>query len=227
MFHAYRYAALTATLLLPLAAQAGDISLTGHGSVRYTPDSARLEFTASAQHSLASKASEQVQQTMDQWRQAIEPLHEQLVDYSDARVNLYTRALPTRQPGQKSEQVAVANQTISFSVHNLELLNPLLEQAQKLGLQYHLGQQQFFHSDAQGLEREALARAIQDARERCQFAASQLEKRCGEVKSININGGGHRPAPMMMAEARGASESISSIGVRDIQANVNATFELD
>ena len=219
-------AALLATAAVPLAANAGEVSLTGEGVVRYNPDSARLQFSVSAEHRQPQKASAQVADTMDKWRSAIKTWRDQLQDYSDADVNLYTRTLPVQEKGKEPERVSVASQTVSFSINDLELLNPLLEQANKLGLQYNLGSHQFFHSDEQGLEQQALARAIENARNRCQFVAEQLDKTCGEVVSININGG-HRPVPMMMAEAKSARDTVSSVGPREIQSSVSATFELD
>jgi uncharacterized protein YggE len=216
--------ALAATVfvasLAPLAVSAGEVSLSGEGSVRYAPDSARLQFTASAEHNLPERASERLTETMEQWRKAIGDMRDQLSDYSDANVNLYTRMLPVQERGQTPERMAVASQTVSFSIKNLELLNPLLEQAHKVGLHYHLSE------DEERLQRQALARAIADARSQCAFVAEQLGKTCGEVKTININGG-HRPMPMMMSEARTASDTVSSIAPREIQASVNATFHLD
>ena len=212
--------------LAPITASAGEVSLNGEGIVSYTPDSARLQFTASAEHNLPEKASKQVADTMAQWRNGIQNLRGQLEDYSDADVNLYTRTLPIQERGQKPEQLAVASQTVSFSISDLELLNPLLDQAQKLGLQYHLGSHQFFHSNEQALQRQALARAIEDARDQCKFVAEQLDKSCGDVITMNISGG-HRPVPIMMAEAKSAGDTVSSVGPREVRASVSATFELD
>lgn len=224
-------ALLAATLLaaaaLPLTASAGEVSLTGQGLVQYNPDSARLQFSVSAEHRQPQQASAQVAELMDKWRKAIRPWQDQLQDYSDASVNHYTRTLPVERKGDDPERIAVASQTVSFSISDLELLNPILEQASKLGMQYNLGAHQFFHSDEQGLEQQALARAIEDARQRCEFVARQLDKTCGEVVTININGG-HRPMPvMMMAEAKASRDTVSSIGPREIQTSVSATFELD
>ncbi len=215
-----------AVTVIPAAASAGEVSLSGEGIVRYEPDSARLQFSVTAEHPDAAKASEQVSDTMDEWRQAIAAYRNELDDYSDADLSVYTRMVPTREQGQDPERVSVASQTVSFSINDLDLLNPLIGEANKLGLQYHLGSHQFFHSDEQGLEREALARAIADARSRCEFVAKQLEQRCGEVVSLNVNGG-HRPVPMMQAESKMVGDAVSSVGPREIQATVSATFELD
>src|SRR5690554_5951571 len=108
-------AALLATAAVPLAANAGEVSLTGEGVVRYNPDSARLQFSVSAEHRQAQKASAQVADTMDKWRSAIKNWRDQLQDYSDADVNLYTRTLPVQEKGKEPERVSVASQTVSFS----------------------------------------------------------------------------------------------------------------
>ena len=213
-------------LTVPTLATAGEVTLTGEGSVRYEPDSARLQFTASAEHELPQTATERVAVLMEQWREGIAAYRDQLNDYADATVNLYTRTLPAPERDGAPRKQAVASQTITFTVSNLELLNPLLQQAQSVGLDYHLGPHQFFHSDETGMEQEALARAIADAQARCRFVASQLDQSCGDVVTININGG-HRPVPMMMSEAKSMSDTVSSVGEREIRASVSATFELD
>lgn len=210
----------------PALAWAGEVSLTGEGKVQYQPDSARLQFTASAEHESPQRATDQVATLMGQWRDAIQEYQSRLKDYSDADVNLYTRTLPSDSREQPPRKQAVASQTVSFEITDLDLLNPLLKQAQSIGLTYHLGPHQFFHSDEAGLERQALANAIADARSQCQFVAEQLDQTCGEVVSINVNGG-FRPMPMMMAEAKGAADTVSSVGVREVTATVNATFTLD
>lgn len=211
--------------LVPALALAGEVSLTGEGSVRYQPDSARLQFTASAEHEQPQQATEKVASLMSQWRQAIDEYQAQLQDYSDANVNLYSRTVPHRDREEGPRTRAVASQTVSFQINDLGLLNPLLEQAQSIGMTYHLGPNQFFHSNETGLERQALANAIADARSRCDFVAQQLQQSCGEVVSINVNGGS-RPMPMMMAEAKAGADTVTDVGVREISATVNATFEL-
>ncbi|MGM0767114.1 MAG: SIMPL domain-containing protein [Pseudomonadota bacterium] len=214
-----------AAALLPFAAQAGEVTLSGEGSVTYTPDSARLQFTASAEDKLAANASDKVNQLMQQWRSGIGDYREQLNDYSDANLNLYTRTVPVQERGEEPEQRAVASQTVSFTIDDLSLLNPLLAQAQELGMDYHLGNGTFYHSEENDLQRQALARAIADARSRCEFVANELDRSCGDVVTINIDGG-HRPVPMM-AEARSAGDAVSHVGDRELKASVSATFKLD
>ncbi|HTN35046.1 MAG TPA: SIMPL domain-containing protein [Marinobacter sp.] len=217
---------LSCMLLLPGLTLAGEVSLSAQGSVSYEPDSARLQFTASAENELPQKATQQVTALMNQWREGIKKYRSRLNNYTDANVTLYTRVIPAEKRGDEPLKRAVASQTVSFEIADLALLNPLLEQAQALGLDYQLNPNQFFHSDEASLQRKALANAIAEAREKCKFVASQLDQTCGEVINININSG-MRPMPMMMASAKREDSVVSSIGEQQIEATVNATFKLN
>lgn len=218
--------ALAPFALLPGVVLAGEISLSGQGSVRYQPDSAQLQFTARAEDEEASDATAQVAEMIRKWREGISEYQGQLHDYTDASVNLYTRRLTPQSRDQEPQQQSVASQTVSFRIDDLSLLNPLLAQAQSIGLQYNLNPAQFFHSNEAELEREALGKAIDDARERCDFVARKLGQRCGEVVTLSVNGG-FRPVAMMRSEAKSVADTVASVGEREIQASVNATFELD
>jgi uncharacterized protein YggE len=223
-------------LLIPAGAALADtpeISLSGEGQVRYMPDSVRLSFSINAEHPEADKALEQVRSTMGQWRDAIEDIRDELVDYSDASAHLYQRREPPRpvrdgnSQDQEPQTIAVASQTITFEIHDLDLLNPVLEKAQNLGMNYSLGQHQFFHSDEERLQRDALAAAIRNARERCRFAAAQLDMTCGEVKSLNLQSSGGGPVMMRMAESSAKADTVSEVGPREITATVQATFTME
>lgn len=223
-------AVAAATLALystPLAA--GEVNLQGEGSVQYTPDSVRLQFTARAEATDAEAAREDIARTMQEWNRRIEPHRSGLDDYDDATLSLSSYTRPPRDDNSDPEPVTVVSQTIRFELQgDMAKLNPVLDIARDIGLNYHLGDNSFFHSNEDKLEKQALSLAIEDALDRCQFVAKKLDQECGEVKSISINSG-HTPRPMMMsAEASGRSDkSVSSIGAREISASVSASFELD
>lgn len=224
-YHRYLLAAAALALFAP-GIQAAEVSLGGQASVKYTPDSARLQFTVRAEHNLPETATRQVNEQMEKWRQSIADFRDQLASYSDASLNLYSRQMPSQERGQAPEKTAVASQTVSFTINDLALLNPIMERAQALGMDYNLGPHQFFHSDESDLRKQALAGAIADARARCEFVANELGKECGEVVNINVDDG-HQPPMPMMAEMRASSDAVSEVGPRELQARVSATFELD
>lgn len=220
----------SALWLLPAIALGAEVSLTGEGGVRYNPDSARLSFTINAEHPDADAATEQVRDIMEEWRENIADYRNDLVDYSDASMHLYQRQRspePRQASGEPPEMVVVASQTISFEIHDLDLLNPLLAEAQALGLNYSLGQQQFFHSEQDKFQQEALAKAIRNARERCEFAATQLDMSCGEVKTLDLHTDSGGPILMRMRESADSAGAVSEVGPREVKATVSATFSLE
>lgn len=224
--------ALLALIALPAGpalADAPEVSLSGEGQVRYVPDSARLNFTVSAENADSDEALSKVRAVMEQWRESIAEIRGELVDYSDASAHLYQRQrFPQRDHTDNPEPqtIAVASQSVSFEIHDLSLLNPVLTKAQNLGMNYNLGQHQFFHSDEESLQQQALARAISNARERCQFAAEQLDMDCGKVKSLNLQSSGGGPVMMRMQESSAAADTVSQVGPREISATVQATFTM-
>ena len=159
---------------------------------------------------------------------SITDIRDQLVDYSDASTHLYQRQHhPRNGESEEPRTIAVASQTVSFEIHDLTLLNPVLTRAQGLGMNYNLGQHQFFHSNEEQLQQDALAKAISNARDRCQFAAEQLGMDCGEVKSLNLRSSGGGPIMMRMQEASATADTVSEVGPRDINATVQATFTME
>ncbi|TBW59463.1 DUF541 domain-containing protein [Marinobacter halodurans] len=212
--------------LVPGLALAGEVNVTGEGKVSYTPDSIRLQFTARAENADAQAATRAVKATIAQWEDNVSAYRNQLEDYDSAALNLYTQRLPPSRDGDQPQTQSVAAQSVSFTLSALDSLNPVLQAAQDAGMEYHIGDGNFFHSNEKALEREALGKAIDDARAQCQFIAKRLNQSCGEVKSLSTSYGG-RPVPMMMAEARGKSGPVTAVGDREVTVTVNATFELD
>ena len=68
--------------------------------------------------------------------------------------------------------------------------------------------------------------AIDDARERCQFAAQQLDMTCGQIKSLNLQSSGGGPIMMRMQDASATADTVSQVGPREISATVQATFAM-
>lgn len=219
-------AVMLALGMLPALSLAGEVNVNGEGKVEYTPDSIRLQFTAREEDKDPQVATQGVKKKISQWEDAVGAYRNQLEDYDSATLNLYSRQLPPQKDGEKPGTQAVAAQSVSFTLPALDSLNPVLQAAQDSGLEYHISDGNFFHSNEKKLEREALGKAIDDARDQCEFIAKRLNQTCGEVKNLSTSYGG-RPVPMMMAEARGKSGPVTAIGEREVTVTVNATFEID
>lgn len=206
-------------------AQAGTLSLTGQGSVQYSPDSAHLRFTAVGRGVTSAKARQALNQSVARWDNRIKDLRTQLSDYKDAMLTVYS--VNQLEPGHPDQQhrIKVASQQISFSLHPLRLLNKLLAAADAANLQYSLNSGNFFTSKEKQLQHQALASAIEDARSQCRFIASQLKQHCGKVHSMQVNQASPGPRPMML-EARAKGPSPLTLGKETLRASVQVTFEL-
>jgi len=227
MIRRFGKAPVLACILLaaPMSAQASEVSLSGQASVSYAPDSVRLKFTASAENKSPEAAAQEVSEKVQQFRRSVDRYRDDLENYSDDTLSRYTRSRPAPNRQQPPIEMAVASQTISFSTSNLDLLNPILSEVQSLDLDYRLNPNQFFHSQEEEFRKQALKGAIKDARERCEFVANELGKKCGEVVTMSVNDG-LTPRPMM-AEARSTSMmAVENVGDREVQATVNATFTM-
>lgn len=206
-------------------AQAGTLSLTGEGSVQYTPDSARLSFTAVGRGATSAKARQALNQSMSQWDSRIKDLRSKLSDYKDAMLTVYSINQPEPDHPKQQHRIKVASQQISFTLHHLQLLDTVLAAADASNLQYHLNSGDFFASSDRELKQKALAAAIADARSQCQFIAKQLNQHCGDVHSMQVNQASPGPRPMML-EARAKGPSPLTVGQETLRANVQVTFEL-
>lgn len=218
--------AVLAAALAPTLAFAGELSVTGEGNVQYTPDSVRLQFSARAENADPQKATQAVREAIANWEENIKAYRNQLDDYNNATLNLYTQRIPPQKEGGEPQVRSVASQTVSFTLSALDTLNPVLEAAQDSDLEYHIGDGNFYHSKEDSLQQQALGHAIDDAKAQCEFIAKRLNQSCGEVKSISTNGSSG-PMPMMMADARGKSGPVTAVGKRTVNVSVSATFEID
>ncbi|WP_111497747.1 MULTISPECIES: SIMPL domain-containing protein [Marinobacter] len=216
-----------AAVLLPSLAAAGEVSVTGEGKVQYTPDSVRLQFTARGESADSQAAIHTVEDKIDAWENNISAYRNQLDKYDTATLNLYSRQLPVeRDSDEPPKRHSVATQSVSFTLPALDSLNPVLQAAQDSGLEYNVNDNSFFHSNQARLEREALGKAIDDARDQCQFIAQRLGQSCGEVKTLSTHGSPRPQVMMMEARAKGDGP-VTEVGEREIAVSVSATFEID
>lgn len=217
--------ALIGCLVLSPAVWAGTVSLTGEGSVKYAPDSVHLSFTASAEAPTVSAAQAETSREIQTWETQIKPERHKLSDYSTAQVGVYTRRQTDDQGHDTGKTMVVATQTVTFTLHDLKLLDTLLGAANTAGFRYQLTPADFFAADASGLQKQALAAAIKDAQEQCKFIAHQLGRQCGSVDTLDVNSQGPRPLMMKMSAVSNAQPSVT-VGEQSLKVNVRATFKL-
>ena len=206
-------------------ALAGTLSLNGEGIVKYVPDSVQLQFTAREEGATVKDARSKVAQDIATWENQARSLRSQLKDYSTATLGVYSRPETDRQGNSTGRQVMVATQTVSFTLPDLEKLEAVLAAANHAGLSYQLNQQDFFSSNEKALRQQALAAAVEDAREQCRFIAGKLDRGCGEVDALEVSDQGPRPMARMMTMKAESGPAVS-IGQESLSVRVHAVFKL-
>ena len=118
---------------------------------------------------------------------------------------------------------------VEVELHDLEKLGQLLEKSTDLGVN-QLGDPRLDSSKRQDLVREALAKAVVDARQNAEVIAKAAGARLGNARTINANTEFTQPpAPMaraMAMEAKAAGGAPYQSGEMTFNATVNVQYDL-
>ncbi|MBR9910367.1 MAG: SIMPL domain-containing protein [Gammaproteobacteria bacterium] len=207
------------------------ISSSATGTVEATPDIAIMSGRIIEESQEAEEAIRLAQRKLDT---VIRYLKQQRINPDDIRAAQVLVApkwhYPRNQPRQLSGYEASANFTIKL--RDVGLLAGLYSGLINAGAG-ELQPTQFDFSNRDALELDAIAAAVQRAREKALAALRPLGNKVGEVQNLNINT--HwQPAPIMRREAvammgvasdAGAAEV--NIGNHTIEAQVNASFRIE
>lgn len=225
-FAGFRAIACVLFVMASPVALAGTVSLTGEGTVHFTPDAARFMLNAQARAGSAAAARQAVGERIDSWEKQAGDLLGKLQDYDDSQVTVHEGRVYDDGGRPTDEYYFEASQSVRFNLTDLALLNAVIAAAESANLTYNLTQNSYYATQSEELRDAALAAAIGDAQQRCAFVAEKLDARCGAVESLRVLDQGGVPRPLMRAMDSGA-ETVSSVGDRTITATVEASFKLD
>lgn len=237
--HALRAGALTAALILPLAASAQDmppdqgpgmpemlprhnaagpaLSLSGTGTVHAAPD--RLTATLFAEASAPSAATAQ---------EHVNALAGAALDAAKAAGGLtaVTQDYATQHNEGGKTPPWTARQTIRLTGPDGTALLGLVGRLQAKGLALGDLDWSLSPDQRQNLTRQAEAAALTDVRQRAEAAAKVLGLKIASIRSITLSDhGAMRPMPMVMM-ARAASAPVAPAEEQDVSATASATFVL-
>jgi uncharacterized protein YggE len=118
---------------------------------------------------------------------------------------------------------------VEVELHDLEKLGQLLEKSTDLGVN-QMGDPRLDSSKRQDLTREALAKAVVDARQNAEVIAKAAGARLGNARTINANTEfTQAPQPMVRAmamEAKAAGGAPYQSGEMTFNATVNVQYDL-
>jgi uncharacterized protein YggE len=200
------------------------ITVQGNASVEVVPDQAQLWFGveshgATAKAALAANATE-MRKLLDALRAA------GATDLQTQHVSLSPRYVegPVDSSGKVGASGYTAHNSVSATVKQLARAGAVIDAAVAAGAN-HVSGPTLSVADTSELYREALAKAVDDARESAEALADAADLTLGRVTAIVE--GSNAPSPVPMA-ARAADEAAASTpieaGEQEITATVTVTF---
>lgn len=207
------------------------VSVSGAGEVKAQPDMAYVTLGVEARRPTLNEARTQVNAAVERLLALVKELKIEPKHVDSTRLQVQP---DYRWDEKTSKQVLlgyVVNRQIEVELHDLERLGSLLERAVSAGAN-QVGGARLDSSRRKELEREALTRAVEDARLNADTLARAAGVKLGPVQSLNAAGAPPMPMyaerAMMVSEKGMADAADQSYKPAEMKftANVNAQYEL-
>lgn len=230
-------AAIAASLvLLGTAAQAQQsnlrtVNVNGQGEVRAEPDRATVTLGVESRKPKLEDARAEVAKTVDAVLKLTRELKIDQKLVRSTRVNVQPEYnWGNGQPNERTLIGYYVARQVEVELQDLEKLGQLLERSTDLGVN-QMGDPRLDSSKRQSLVREALAKAVADARENAEVIAKAAGATLGRARTISANAEYAPPAmPMVRAmalEAKQAGGAPYQSGEMTFNATVNVQYDLD
>jgi len=227
---------LASVLLAGTAAQAQQaeqprtIGVSGQGEVRAEPDRATITLGVESRKPKLEDARAAVAKTVDAVLKLTRDLKIDPKLVRSTRVNVQPEY--NWGSGNANERTLIGYyvaRQVEVELHDLEKLGQLLERATDLGVN-QMGDPRLDSSKRQDLVREALAKAVVDARQNAEVIAKAAGAKLGNARTINANTEfTPPPVPMVRAmamEAKAAGGAPYQSGEMTFNATVNVQYDL-
>ena len=204
------------------------ITVDGHAELRTEPDRATLGLGVESRADDVETARQAVSGTVGRFLEMTRGMS--IPDNRVATASAMVRPDYDWDPQTRERRLLgyVVSRQLEVEIHDLEKLGRLTESALKLGIN-QVNPPTFDTSRRAELERQALAEAARDARNRAGSLAEALGAGLGDVRTIQASSAFRPPVPlargMMAAEADAGGETYQPGEIR-ISGSVSATFDL-
>ncbi|MFO7304569.1 MAG: SIMPL domain-containing protein [Gammaproteobacteria bacterium] len=205
------------------------ITVSGQGEVRAEPDRAIVTLGIEARRPKLEDARAEVAKTVEA---ALKLTRDLKIDRELVRATgINVQPEYNWDPNARERHLIgyYVSRQIEVDLRDLDKLGPLLERAFDLGIN-QVSEPQLDSSRRRELEREALAKAVEDARLNAQAVARAAGARLGAPRTISATSGFvPPPVPMLkraaMAEASDAAQSYQR-GTMSFTGNVQIEYDL-
>ncbi len=222
-------ALVTATIQAQEQKQVPQITVSGEGKIKVTPDEAFITVAVENTGKEAVEVKKKNDETVDKVLKLIKQRGIPTADYQTQRVNLYKNY-----DYNTKKYNYVANQTISIHLKDLTKYDKLMMDIVDSGINSIQGIE-FKSSKIKEYESQARKKAILDAKQKAEDYVSVLAgQKIGKALVISDNSYTNYPRPVLaemktMAMADGAStpQETLAIGEIEIISNVSVSFALE
>lgn len=223
------FALVTATIQAQELKQVPQISVSGEGKMKVTPDEVVITVAVENIGKEAAEVKKKNDETVDKVLKLIKQRGIPTADYQTQRVNLYKNY-----DYNTKKYNYVANQTISIYLKDLSKYDKLMIDLVDSGINTIQGVE-FKSSKIKEYESQARKKAMLDAKQKAEDYVSVLVgQKVGKALVISDNSYTNYPRPVFaemktMAMADGAStpQETLSIGEIEIVSNISVSFVLE
>lgn len=207
------------------------VSVSGSGEVAAEPDIARLTLGIEARRPTLAEARAEVSATVDRVLKLTRDLRIDPKLVNATRVQVQPEYNWNPKDRKRTLLGYIVSRQVQIELRDLEQLGPLLERAVDAGVN-QLGDPMLDSSRRKDLEREAMAKAVEDARLNAETLAHAAGAKLGHVRTLN-GGASGPPIPVYRVQAAMADapappppEATYQPGEMKFNANVNAEYDL-
>jgi uncharacterized protein YggE len=210
------------------AEQPRTIGVNGQGEVRAEPDRATVALSVESRKPKLDDARAEVAKTVEAVLKLTRELKVDQTLVHATRINVQPEYNWQAQNNERTLIGYYVSRQVEIELRDLEKLGQLLERAIDLGVN-QVGDPRLDSSKRQDLVREALAKAVADARQNAEVIAKAAGARLGAARTIQANTEYTQPPiPMVRAmamEAKAAGAPYQS-GEMTFNATVNVLYDL-
>jgi uncharacterized protein YggE len=205
------------------------IGVSGQGEVRAEPDRATVTLGVESRKPKLADARAEVAKTVDAVLKLTKDLKVDQKLVRATRINVQPEYNWNPQANERNLIGYYVSRQVEVELHDLEKLGQLLERATDLGVN-QMGDPRLDSSKRQDLVREALAKAVVDAKQNAEVIAKAAGAKLGNARTINANTE-FTPPPMPMVramamEAKAAGSAPYQSGEMTFNATVNVQYDL-
>lgn len=226
--------ALALILSLGLSAQADtddrQMVVAGTATVSLPADTASLELGTSVKDATVEAAQQQSDEIIRKVLAALKDLGIEEKDIVTSNYSVYTE-VPYEEYGsiRKSDPVYNVSNMLNIKVRNLEIIGKVIDAATKAGANQIYGLT-FSSSKEKDAYKNALERAVEDARSKAEILAKASGKTLGNITRIEnqYDYGGYYDARNQVAFEASVSNAAAIVsGAIVVSATVTLTYEID